>query len=40
MNDIHGPVINEDTGLVKTTKSQMAQNLIKKYNHSTHKGHK
>ena len=37
MNDIHGPVINEDTGLVKTTKSQMAQNLIKKYSHSGHK---
>tara|TARA_R110002096_G_scaffold43647_3_gene117824 strand:+ start:1797 stop:2828 length:1032 start_codon:yes stop_codon:yes gene_type:complete len=40
MQDVHGPTINEDTGQVKTTRSQMAQDLIKKYSHSTHKGHK
>ena len=40
MQDIHGPIINEDTGQIKTTRSQMAQDLIKKYSHSTHKGHK
>ena len=31
MKDVHGPTINEDTGQVKKTQSQLAQDLIKKY---------
>jgi len=31
MKDIHGPVINEDTGQVARSQSQLAQDLIKKY---------
>lgn len=31
MKDMHGPTINEDTGQVKKSQSQLAQDLIKKY---------
>ena len=31
MKDVHGPSINEDTGQIKKTQSQLAQDLIKKY---------
>ena len=31
MKDIHGPTINEKTGQVKKSQSQLAQDLIKKY---------
>ena len=31
MKDIHGPVIDEETGLVKKSQSQLAMDLIKKY---------
>tara|TARA_R110000744_G_scaffold162898_1_gene279519 strand:- start:59 stop:1069 length:1011 start_codon:yes stop_codon:yes gene_type:complete len=37
MKDMHGPEINEDTGQVKKTQSQLAQDLIKKYSHAGHK---
>ena len=40
MNDIHGPVINEETGQISRTQEEITQDLIKKYSHSTHKGHK
>jgi hypothetical protein len=31
MKDIHGPTINEETGQIKKTQSELAQDLIKKY---------
>ena len=31
MQDVHGPTINEETGQIKTSQSQLAQDLIKKY---------
>jgi hypothetical protein len=31
MRDIHGPTINQETGQVKKTQSELAQDLIKKY---------
>lgn len=31
MKDVHGPIINEDTGQVKKTQSQLVDELIKKY---------
>ncbi|MDB4331363.1 hypothetical protein N9987_00490 [bacterium] len=31
MKDIHGPTINEETGLIKKSRSQLAQDIIKKY---------
>ena len=31
MRDVHGPTINEDTGQVKKTQAQIAQDIVKKY---------
>jgi len=31
MKDIHGPTINEETGQVKKTQAELADELIKKY---------
>jgi hypothetical protein len=31
MKDVYGPTINEETGLIKKSQSQLAQDLIKKY---------
>jgi len=31
MGDIHGPVINEETGQVKKSQAQIAQDIVKKY---------
>ena len=31
MKDIHGPILNEETGQLKKTQSQLAEEIIKKY---------
>ena len=39
MKDVYGPTIDEETGLVKQSTSQLAQDLIKKYKHPGHQKH-
>ena len=39
MKDVHGPTIDEETGLIKKSQSQLAQELIKKYKHPGHEKH-
>ena len=36
MKDIYGPTIDEETGQIKKSTSQLAQELIEKYSHSGH----